>query len=180
MRLQHEEGAADCLNGLAEVARLRGDLRTAETNYRNALAILSSIRASRSVLPQVNLALVLLQKKELASAKQMLDAVCPLIERQGKRALLGATHALFLPIYAAEESSIGWARHFREASKLLEETGAVDPDIAWASQWAGEEAFRHGHRQRAEDAWRLASAQWERLGRHDKVEAIASRISELE
>jgi eukaryotic-like serine/threonine-protein kinase len=175
-RLHNDVGAADCLNGLAEVARYRGDLETAEENYRNAAAILSSVRVSRAVLPQVNLALILLQRGQDAAARRLLETICSSVERQGKRALLGAVHVLFLVLAAGEAEAMNWARHFRKASSLLAETGAVDPDIAWAAQTSAERALEAGHRDRARMAYELAQVQWSRLQRKDKVSAVEQAL----
>jgi tetratricopeptide (TPR) repeat protein len=175
-RLHNDVGAADCLNGLAEVARYRGDLETAEENYRNAAAILSTVRASRAVLPHVNLALILLQRGQDVAARQLLETISSTVERQGKRALLGAVHVLFLVLAAGEAEAINWARHFRKASSLLAETGAVDPDIAWAAQTSAERALEAGHRDRAREAYELARTQWSRLQREDKVSAVEQAL----
>jgi tetratricopeptide (TPR) repeat protein len=175
-RLHNDVGAADCLNGLAEVARYRGDLQGAEQNYRNAAAILSSVRASRAVLPQVNLALILLQRGQDVAARQLLETLSSAVERQGKRALLGAVHVLFLVLVAQEKEAMSWARHFRKASSLLAETGAVDPDIAWAAQNSAERALAAGHRERAQEAYALAKSQWSRLQREDKVSAVEQAL----
>ena len=175
-RLHNDVGAADCLNGLAEVARHRGDLVTAEKNYRNAAAIFSSARGSRAVLPQVNLALVLIQRNENDSARRLLETIAPTIDRQGKRALLGAVHSLFLVLCAEEEGAVSWARHYRQANSLLRETGAVDPDIAWAAQTGAERAASAGHLGRARQAYELAHDQWTRLNRDDNAEAVTRAI----
>jgi tetratricopeptide (TPR) repeat protein len=178
-RLHHDEGSADCLNGLAEVARHRGDLESAEKNYRSAAAILSTTRASRAVLPQVNLALILIQRGEDDGARRLLESIAPPIERQGKRALLGAVHTLFLVLCAEDEGSVSWARHFRQASSLLQETGAVDPDIAWAAQISAERAVASGHLDRAEQAYTLAQDQWVRLQRVPEAERVAEALLKL-
>ena len=179
-RLQHDVGAADCLNGLAEIARLRGDLEVAERNYRSAAAILSSARASRAVLPQVNLALILIQRDELDGARKLLESISPSIERQGKRALLGAVHALFLVVSADDSESLSWARHYRKATSLLQETGAVDPDIAWAAQYAGERAAACGNVDRAGQAYALAHDQWARLQRDEEASAVTQALLALD
>jgi len=179
-RLQHDVGAADCLNGLAEIARLRGDLEVAERNYRNAAAILSSARASRAVLPQVNLALILIQRGEMDGARKLLEAISPSIERQGKRALLGAVHALFLVVSADDSESLSWARHYRKATSLLQETGAVDPDIAWAAQYAAERAVERGYVDRAAQAYALAHDQWARLQRDEEAAFVTQALLALD
>ena len=168
-------GVADSLNAMAEVARAKGELSEAELRYRQAVAILSRSRASRAVLPKLNLALVVLQRGDYVEGKTLLDAVATLVEHQGKRALLGAVHALYLVVAASEGDSLMWTKHLRTSSLLLRETGAVDPDIAWATEHAGELSAKNGRVSQAKAAWEISYDQWSRLGR----DIAAKRVLEL-
>ena len=168
-------GVADSLNAMAEVARAKGELREAELRYRQAVAILSRSRASRAVLPRLNLALVVIQRGDYIEGKELLDAVATIVEHQGKRALLGAVHALYLVVAASEGDTLMWTKHLRTSSLLLQETGAVDPDIAWATERAGELSLKNGRISQAKAAWEIAYDQWSRLGR----EMAAQRVLEL-
>jgi len=168
-------GVADSLNALAEVARAKGDLSEAELRYRQSVNLLSSHRVSRAVLPQLNLALVVLQRGDYVEGKELLDAVATKVEHQGKRALLGAVHALYLVVAASAGDALMWAKNLRAATLLLQETGAVDPDIAWATERAGELSAKNGRAAQAKAAWEVSYEQWSRLGR----DVAAQRVLDL-
>jgi tetratricopeptide (TPR) repeat protein len=172
-------GVADSLNAMAEVARAKGDLSEAELRYRQAVSILSRARASRAVLPQLNLALVVLQRGDCIEGKELLDTVAIKVEHQGKRALLGAVHALYLVVAASAGDALMWTKHLRTTTLLLQETGAVDPDIAWAMERAGTLSAEKGRSAQAKAAWEIAHDQWSRLGRDRDAQRVLALSLDL-
>jgi serine/threonine protein kinase/tetratricopeptide (TPR) repeat protein len=161
---------ARCVSSLGEVARQALKLEEAELYYRRALQIDESIGSNSVWVDHMNLALCLLAKNEFGGAHDELKIVLDLLKDGAVPAQLCAVHTEILPSLAFEEDWEAFDRHLAEGTRLLEETGLKDGDIAWTLQLAGDRAMVHGDQARAAAVYRLALVQWEALARPDKAE----------
>jgi len=127
-------GAADCLNSLGEIARAAGDAARAERHYRAALERQRALGSSNAVYCETNLGLVLLGRGEDAEAEVVLAAAEGRAQRTGRGGLAAAIAAHRL---AARDWS---AEAFEAVARRLEETGYVDPDVAWSLRRAAKRA----------------------------------------
>jgi tetratricopeptide (TPR) repeat protein len=162
---QNRHAIATALNGIGDIGRLRGKLEYAEAHYREALRLLEELDSDDGVYVRMNLALTLLDRGEFSEATGVLH--------DAERALLSAgrgfyrvfVHAALLPCEAAARDVGGWNARERDLRATLNESGLVDDDLGRCLVHAAEQALAAGWPERARSAWRLAAAQWKRLGR---------------
>jgi tetratricopeptide (TPR) repeat protein len=172
-------GVASCENALGEVLRARGDLAGAETAYRHAEVLLRNLGSPEHRVPQLNLGLVLLARGHFDKAREVLGEVLDAFHRGGRRSLEGALHVFLLSCAAQALDWKGWKRHLEGARTLLEESGFVDSDIAWAAELGAEQAEAMGGREEALAALQLAKAQWKALGNTRKVRELEEKFTHL-
>ncbi len=173
-------GVASCENALGEVLRARGDLVGAEQAYRQAELLLRNLGSPEHRVPQLNLGLVLLHRGHFERAQAVLREVLEAFHRGGRRSLEGALHVFLLPCAAQAVDWRAWRRHLEGATTLLQESGFVDGDIAWAAELGADQAERMGGLAEARAALALASAQWRALGNPTRTKAVEERIGRLE
>ena len=165
-------------NELAEIARNRGDLEAAEAGYRKAASLCAAAGVSEDVA-RINLALVLLGRGRFVEARASIEAIRAGVSRGGQRGVLAYIHAALLACAADTGAVDQWDTHLSELHTLLDETGIVDPDLAWCAQLAAERARANGHAREAAEACALALSQWTSLGetaRIEEVEALAADV----
>jgi len=172
-------GIARATNGLGELARLEGDLETAERDYRRALSLHHAIGSSGTLVTRLNLALVLLIREDHAAAERLLTPLLRELNRSGERGHLTAAHCQLLPCRAAARDWEGWDRDLAMAEKLLEETALKDGDVALSLELAGELAQKNGQPVRALRALEQANDQWQILGRTDKQAHTTAVIAKI-
>ncbi|MBI2891415.1 MAG: tetratricopeptide repeat protein [Nitrospirae bacterium] len=172
-------GVGQCVNGLAEVDRFLGNLEEAEAGYRRALLIYEAIGSEVALFPRLNLGLVLVARGNHSEAREVLQAGARILERSGRRGLLGCVHAELLPSTAALGDWVAWDRHYAAASAILAETGEVDVDVAWPAQLAGDVAAKGGDTRRALLAYRLALRQWKALKNPEKVGEVMAAMERI-
>ena len=168
---------ASCTNELGEVARLQGDLDSAEIHYRDALVRMDELGADDAHVMRLNLAQVLLNRARPDEAADLLRQSLRAFEGSAHRAMTGIVHTMLLSCAAAADDWQGWDRHADAASAVLAETGWVEHDVALAARMAGDLADDAGQADRARRAWRMALAQWERLDRPDEVAQVRCRLA---
>jgi len=169
-------GVASCENALGEVLRSRDDLEGAEAAYRRAEQLLRNLGSPEHRVPQLNLGLVLLARGRFHNACAVLTEVLDAFHRGGRRSLEGALHVFLLPCMAEAVDWRRWRRHLRSATELLQDSGFVDGDIAWAAELGAQRAVEHGAAQEALQALRLALDQWRALGNSERVEKVQKTI----
>ncbi|MBT3218030.1 MAG: tetratricopeptide repeat protein [Proteobacteria bacterium] len=168
-------GQQSCINGLAELARFEGKLEEAERGYRAALGIALSIGASESILPRINLALVVLKMGRYSEAWSMLSSVVDELEKKGVRQLLGGVHIGLMACAIGMGNAAAFKEHFHRGRMLLDQTQFADPDIAWPAETAAELAFAAAEPDWARACWELAMFQHKELGHREDV----NRLKEL-
>ena len=77
------------------------------------------------------------------------------------------------------EPWIGWKRHLEGARTLLEESGFVDSDIAWAAELGADQAEEMGGTEEALQALSLARVQWKSLGNSKKVREVEEKFTRI-
>jgi tetratricopeptide (TPR) repeat protein len=172
-------GSAECLQGLGEVARLRGQLSSAAEHYREALHRFRAIGAAGVIFPEIFLGLTLASEGDFQEGRRRLEAAVETLEWQGRQDFQGAVHAFLLPCVAAAGDWAAWDQHLDEAMRLLGRTGFVEVDVARMARLGGEIARASGERRRALAAWRLAMAQWTSLERAEEIADLRAAIAQL-
>ena len=167
---RNEEG--NCVNALAEIARFDGKLDEAETGYRQAMQLLKSIGSRSAILPQLNLALVLLHRGEYEKARDQLEPGVAVLASRGQRGFLAWARACLLVCEAHAGHVEQWREQLEEVTSLLEETSMVDPDIAWAARLAGDLLSSAGHFGLARATYSLAIGQLTTLGNTAEASAL--------
>jgi hypothetical protein len=159
-------GQAEAAFTRAEVARSRGGLEEAVGGYRAALRLLEAAGSEDVGLVLVRLGLVLDLQDRPNDARTVLDAARAHAERHEDPGLLGLVCATLLPVDLARGQLTAFDLHLQRASALLATTDLVDADVAESVERA---ARRVEDATRAAKARALARAQWEALGRPDRV-----------
>ncbi len=175
----YSQGAINCLNSVAEIARHAGDIDAARAGYQRAIALAEATGASSSVLPRLNLALVLIEDQRFEQAELMLIEARTELRSTGGRGLLVAVEAVLLPCLAHRKDWGAFDHHLAEALDLLASTGMNDPDIARPTQLAGTIARDAGQHIRARQALNIALQQWTSLNDTPKADLTRALLAAL-
>jgi serine/threonine protein kinase/tetratricopeptide (TPR) repeat protein len=182
-RMGNRVGEAHFLNALAEISRQRGELRTAEQQYRRAITVLDEVGSGDALLPRMNLGLVLLGRGLTRQAKELFEQVAAEAEERVRRAVLCCVLTFLLPCCAAEREWEQWESVYQRAAALLEGTRLIDRDLAWAAELSGEwcHAAARDVRElsRAARSLEIAAAQLVGLVDDDGLNRVNDRLIEL-
>ena len=168
-------GRAECSNAQGELARLRGDLPSAEACYRDALTDWEALDSIDTAVARANLGLVLSARGRFADARSTLEAALRRFVAEGRDDLRAATQIALLTSVAAARDWTAWETLITEGTATLDRVGLKYVDVAREAERAGERAWQAGSPARADDAWALAEAQWEALGRPEDAARVAAR-----
>lgn len=169
---------ADILNDLGEVYRLTGDLTAAEKRYREALELFKSIGSeSDCLVPQFNLATMLVTRRKFGEGQEIFERLAKTCQRRGILGLLALVHCCLLPCKASREDWAQWDDHFSQASRLLDETGVVEPDGARSLVLAGDLADIAGEDRRARRAFELALTLYTKLDYQTEMEDVSAKLN---
>ena len=170
-------GVASCTNERGEIARLKGDLETAEALYRDALARMNELGVDNAQIMRVNLAIVMLEQGRARAMRPLVERAMRAFEASGQRAMIGIAHLLLMACAAAEQDVVGWDVHLQRGRQLIRDTHFVEQDIALIAQSAASLAEHTGWVDRARGAWVLARSQWRALDRPDALAAVEQHLS---
>jgi tetratricopeptide (TPR) repeat protein len=174
-------GVGRCLNSAGEIARLRGELEAAEDYYRRAGEIMHALGAEDSAsICEANVARVLVEREHYHEARVQLEVNVRDFELQHRHNALSWALTVLLVCCAAEGDWEQWQRNMARVRELLAESAYLDLDIAEVATMAGRVALGQGGLEQAREAWELARAQWQGLGRAERVQAIEAKLRELE
>ncbi len=173
-------GIACSLNGLGEIARLRGQLEEAEMAYRDALPKYLAIGSGSAIFPQFNLGQILVLRGRYEEAEDVLHRTLHQVRHQGRKTLSILVHLALVACAAARERWPDWESHFFQASALLESTQYVDVDIPTMSEVAGDLAVKAGQIPRACNAYKLAIEQLRALHQPEKADALSTKLLQLQ
>ncbi len=168
-------GMADVLNDLGESARHSGNLDVADQHYKAAVEIFRALGDPEMAIPRLNRGLVMFERGRHQHARLFLEGCLETYRRQGRKSLQATTHVCLLGCTAALEDWKACDAHLTWSQLLLNQTGMVAEDIARLAEYAAEQAHTKDHEQIAQDAWKLAQAQWAALGHPERAQAIETR-----
>jgi tetratricopeptide (TPR) repeat protein len=160
-----------CRLARGEAARHAGDLDAAERWYRAALDGLPRGYRRRADAAEINLALLYLMRADYEGAETLLRK----LERWGSARTQREARVLAL-VLLADGPPEAWRRGLDAVGDVLESRRLLDPDHALALELAARRADGGGLVDRAREAWQLASAQWQELGRPADVARIAAHL----
>jgi eukaryotic-like serine/threonine-protein kinase len=184
-RLRYERmgarwGLATACNTLGDLKRARGDLGGSEAAYRDAAERFEACGSGDAVLPRLNLAVTLAERRQSRPALRGLDEIAGALVDSGRAGVLAALHAIRLSPLA----SLGlWDRFDRElwqAERRLADTGLVDLDVARFTRLAGEACASADEVDRAHRVLVLARDQWVALGRFDEAAEVEALLEAAE
>lgn len=178
-RASNRHAVARCLNGLAEVARIEGELDQADRLYQEAIELFDVIGSPEAQVGQLNRALVLLARDATEEARKVIESVRPSLETAHGRVRLLQAHSMMLPVEAAMEAWRAYDAHFEIVKNLLESSRLVDGDVAWSIQLAAQRLRRAGQLERAAAGFRVAAAMWRTLGRERELREAESSLDAL-
>ncbi len=155
---------------MAAVSNVLGELERREENwvaardaYRRSVAILESIGSRGAILPTLNIALCDLALENWAAALPVLERGVVVLREIGERSHLGLLYVCIAVAAAGLERWELWDKQLDLAERSIEESRAVDPEIAYQARHAAEVARGHGEVERAMRAEAIAAAQEEAL-----------------
>lgn len=167
-------GLASATNIQAAIHRQAGRLFQAESLALRSLQMFEALDSRQVIFPQCNLGLIYAQIERFDKSEETLLRALNVLQHQGRLVLEGAVHAMLLPSLADREDWVAWDQHFSRASRLVEDTDTVDPDIAESLTLT---ARKMRDARRAGAAWELARSQWLALGFQSRVaEANAALV----
>ncbi|HZO16297.1 MAG TPA: hypothetical protein VFB62_23650, partial [Polyangiaceae bacterium] len=167
-------GIVDCLVLEGEIARSRGNVPIAEERYTKAHELCIAIGHGKTPLAKANLALVLIERGEIARAGLLLEEALRVVASRGNARWEGLLHIVLLVCAAHARAWRAWDAHMERGVLLIEATEAVDQDIALMAERASEQARERGELERGRQALELACAQWRALGRDEDAERASA------
>ena len=178
-RSANRHGIGRCLNGLAEVARIEGELDLADELYLESIAIFEAIGSPEARIGQLNRALVLMARGDLVEARNILETVRPTMDGAVGRIELVQMYAMLLPTEADAGAWSAVDEHLTILERLLEECRFVDGDIAWSLDLAARRLRQSGEVARAVAAYRVAAPMWRALQRTNELRDTERALAEL-
>ncbi|MFO0722529.1 MAG: protein kinase [Myxococcota bacterium] len=172
-------GVARAESALGEVARISGDLSAAEAWYRKALASHQAIGSSEAHVVELNLAMVLIQRREFRAALGLIEPIIAAFSRDDARGDLSAAYVQCLPCRAGLRDWRGWDLDFAESIRLLQEVPQRDGDVAAMMELAGDQALEAKEHDRARAAYQVALDHWTTLGRADRASALRVKLTAM-
>ncbi|MBT3224330.1 MAG: tetratricopeptide repeat protein [Proteobacteria bacterium] len=171
---------ANCVNGIAEVARRWGELDEAKRGYNRALELYESVGGGQVVIPRMNLALICLRQRDFAQARRTLENVRLLMAQQGRRHILASAHLGLVACDAGLNSWESFDKNLQIAETLRDETGLAEPDCGWMALLAGDVAMSRGQLERAARVWEFAIHQYEAVEDQKSVAEVQQRLDQLD
>jgi len=173
-------GIADAYNMLGEVDRDQGRLDRAETRYRESIARFNAIGSFDIIIPQLNLALVLLLQGRYHEVPGILGAALSLARRIQSRNLEALTQSMLLVLVASLREWGRWPEHWEALDAIIQEAGCVEIDLAAALELAGNRAATAGASWAAVAALRLSATCWSALRREGDAERLRSQVARFD
>jgi tetratricopeptide (TPR) repeat protein len=145
------------MNALGDIERDGGDLARAESCYRESVRAFEELASGEASLVRMNLALVLLGRGEAAEAREVFTASRRDLAASGRGGyVLFAEAGLLAARTACGEID---PDALRALTSGIENSGLIDPDLAWCFEQIATSAIRAGAPELAADAARTAASQ---------------------
>ncbi len=178
-RFGNHRGTADCLNALGDIARHKGEMLEAEMMYKQALQKYRQIGAGNAALIELNLGLVWIERKEYYKAYTALSQALQTFLVGGRILFACVAKMSLLPCLASMQDWDTWDMYFEEATRIFEEKGFTDADLARVSLMAGHMAQYLQEPERARQVYHFSHNQWLSLGRTDEAIAVKESMETL-
>ncbi len=173
--LGHLPGQRGCLEYLAEIHRLNGDIEKAENIYRRCLDMDAKI-GSPAAIAQTNLANILLNRGRPGEAEKLFMMASTAFEAAGRRLFHAVAMAGRLACAAAQQLWGAVDDHLEPIQRFIEETEACEPDLAELLEVAGDQLRDDGQFRDAVAIYELVAEQWQCLDEPERVEAVMKKI----
>ena len=177
--LDAQHGIAECLVGLAVVARLRGDHSVALTWCERALMLQQKSGTGDAVFTRLEMARARIALSEVEEAQIELISVAEAAAEHGQRTVLAQAHAALLLAAAKTGAWEDWDVHLAELQRLTDATGLVEAGIADAAQESATTAIEADQKDRARDALEIALGQWWELRDRERAATARTLIDSL-
>lgn len=155
---------AETCNNLGDLLRETGRSDEAIAWYEHAAARFRAMGSFDTCVPLMNLSLLHIGEGRLEAADALLQRCVASLAQSEQRRMEAIARVIRLPALAARGDRVGFDAELAAGRPPLEDTGYVDPDVAWALERAGEEARRQGWTDAAEAVETWAAAQRRALG----------------
>jgi tetratricopeptide (TPR) repeat protein len=158
---------------LGELARLQGDLDSAESAYAAALDIFLGLeRAIDALVARLNRILVLLSRERFGEAREQLQLAMAQPGVDPGHGLMSAVALGLVVCDGAEQDWAGWDQHFSACQAGLARTGLLDPDLGRLALQAGRLALAAGDPFRGALALSLAERQFAATGPAEELAVV--------
>ena len=167
-----QRGLAAVANGLADLARLKGNLLKAEEWYQRAVSVFEGVGAWEAWMVRLNMALVQFARGNYNGAFELTQSALEFFERSGQRSWQAVAHSFMMPCIAQQRRWEQFDVHFGAAKDLLNEVGFADAEVARTVEQSAEILQSAGQVKRADRVFALAVTQWRAIGRDDEVKRL--------
>ncbi|MEC7986248.1 MAG: AAA family ATPase, partial [Myxococcota bacterium] len=171
--------ASEGINMLGDVYRKMGQWEKAEKHYIHAIMKMEEMNHPEMVIPQLNLAIVRLQKREYRTVLPELLELIPSLEANNK-----LTWALFARMIAqlaltTQNRWETWKTNLIQIEKQITQTKLVDADIASLALQTATLTASKGKKTDALRLFNLAKEQYRAIGLRQKEHSIQVLIDSL-
>ena len=170
-------GIADCLNGIAEIHRSRGNLADAEEAYSASETAFRRAGVDTAIVPMLNRGLLQLERGQSDSAAKLLNDVRETMKYGSWSGLMPFVSAGLLVVASSRAEWSDWDEHHQALRESLDRTPMAERDLAIPLERAGDLAHLEGQELKAQQAWRLAQAQWVAIDDQASVDRLARRLN---
>ncbi len=178
-KVSSRRGLAYVLNAEGDVARLRGDRRTAEQRYREALEAWHAQGAGEALIAEVNLCLTLVSRGAWREARRILERRLQMADEGVSVEMLLKLEALLLPCVTSLQDWPALDANFERARRLVAIRTPGDEDVARLFDLTGSIAREAGRPLQAREAYLLAIELWTRLGHPWEADVARVAVRDL-
>ena len=131
-------GIADCLNGIAEIHRSRGNLADAEEAYSASETAFRRAGVDTAIVPMLNRGLLQLERGQFDSAAKLLNDVRETMKYGSWSGLMPFVSAGLLVVASSRAEWSDWDEHHQALRESLDRTPMAERDLAIPLERAGD------------------------------------------
>ena len=170
--------ASEGINMLGDVHRRNGEIKKAERYYMNAIMKMEQINHPELIIPQLNLAIVRLEKGEYPQVKAELVRTIPELEGNNKNTLALFARVILLVSQINLQEWEFTEVNLHQIQILLKQTNMLDIDVADLLEKAAR-TLPPSQRNLQERILVLAKEQYTGLSRSEKANEIQEKLTDL-
>ena len=159
-------------NLVGELARKRGDLEEARTQYDLALRGLEACGSASVIVPTLNAALVAIEAGAYDDARERLDQLAQTVAERGNHTFGSYVHLGQCACAAGLREWSAWERALERARDNLASHDFLQDEHADLAETAAEIAAARGEGERAGEMYRFAREIWSELGKPEEAERV--------